>query len=162
MIIATPGGATSNSYVTEAEADSYFAGRLNSDAWDDANADEKEAALLMATRRIEVERFLGVRMDSDQALSWPRFGVTYDDWLIPADEVPKQVKDAQCELALAMLQDDVVADTGLEGFREVKVGPIEVTVNESFRSSRLNTVARQFLSQLLLVPSGGGFRFERA
>ena len=36
VIIADVGGATSNSYVTLAEADTYFEARLHTSVWDNA------------------------------------------------------------------------------------------------------------------------------
>ena len=121
-IEATPGGETSNSYVTLAEAETYFADRLRVDAWSGASSADKEKALLTACRHIEACRIrvhrrpygypgelpdaMGRPYDPlapsnpDQALSFPR----KKDMGSAGDyAVPKRVKDAQCEEALALL-----------------------------------------------------------
>ena len=112
-IVATISGASSNSYVTMAEAEAHFAARLHSTAWDTANASDREKALLQACRQIEACRLRVDRRSwvvyspsilspviEDQALAFPRFrdvtgaGVYF---------VPESVKQAQCEEALALL-----------------------------------------------------------
>lgn len=49
---ATVAGATANSYVALAEADAYFADRLNADAWTAAGT-KQAAALITATKQID-------------------------------------------------------------------------------------------------------------
>lgn len=115
-IVATVGSASANSYVTMEEAAAYFGDRLNVSAWETAaGGDDQTKALLMATKRLERELWLGNRVSSTQALSWPRYGVEKIDAVTgvnngyygfdqyDADEIPQQVKDAQCELALSLL-----------------------------------------------------------
>lgn len=130
----TPGGPAANSYVSLAEADAYFATRLNADAWaqaGQASPPRQEAALITATQRLDQEPFRGRRTYRDQALSWPRAGVRGADGLpMPPDEIPGDIKRAQMELALAMLTEDLLADTGLEGFERLRIGPIEIETRE--------------------------------
>jgi len=52
---ATVGGPASNSYVTLAEADAYFATRLFATAWTSATDPQQEAALISATRLIDAK-----------------------------------------------------------------------------------------------------------
>ena len=99
MIEATAGGATANSYVTVAEAGTYFAGRLGAEPWIAADAATRESALRMATRALERLRWPGARQHTAQALSWPRSGVAW----VADGTVPQPVRDAQCEEALAWL-----------------------------------------------------------
>jgi DnaT-like ssDNA binding protein len=119
----TVGGAIANSYVTEQQAEDFLDARLNSDAWTGAGADDKKRALLMAAQRLQVENWLGNRVTSTQRLAWPRIDVAKVDpvgvafgyggrWgygyqfaeVYKSDEIPQPVKDAQCELALALLE----------------------------------------------------------
>lgn len=81
-------------YATTEEAQAYFNGRLNTDAWDDASTSDKQASLIMATRLIDRLNFLGDKTSDDQTLQFPR----YDDSSIPDD-----IKYACSEIALALL-----------------------------------------------------------
>lgn len=107
-VVATPGSASANSFVTEAEADAYLATRLNSSAWVAGGANNR-AALLEATREISALGFAGHRVDALQALSWPRYQADDPDAPVgtayfAADVVPERVKRATYELALEFLR----------------------------------------------------------
>jgi hypothetical protein len=124
---ATIGGASSNSYVTRAEATTYFGDRLDVDEWDDATNAQKDAALVMATLRLEQEDYVGSRADEDQNLKWPRMSVYIDNVYQDSADIPRPIKEATYELALAILKDNtLLADTGLEGFESVKLGEMDV------------------------------------
>ena len=103
-IDATVGGASSNSYVTLEEANTYLGERLHADAWASASDSDKEKALLTACRYLEQLRYWdGNRpafTDPRQRLTFPR--VTDTD-AAGAFVIPQPVKDAQCEEALALL-----------------------------------------------------------
>jgi len=116
-ITATVGAADANSFITEAEADTYLGDRLNAGAWNDlgAGVDTRLQALIEATRELNRLPWAGTRVDSTQALSWPRDWVVNPDlpWAIEeaADiyyylttEIPQRVKDAQAELTLEFLR----------------------------------------------------------
>lgn len=145
---ATPKGASSNSYILEADADSYFDGRMEADAWTNALSPDKEKALVAATDRLELLRFVGRRTAGSQRLKWPREFVpdedTTDYW--DADAVPRFVQFAACEYAMLLLQQkgssDIFADTGLEGFTEV-VGKIKI--NPKFTAGQLPKIVKRYL-----------------
>jgi len=146
-IDATVGGASANSYVTLATANTYFEGRLNVTDWTGATDDNKNRALVSAARRLDQESYEGIRASSTQALQWPRDGLYDEDGnSIDEDTIPQRVQDAQCELALYMLGEDLLEDTGLEGFDAVKVGPIDVEVNHGKRAGDLPENVRRELS----------------
>jgi hypothetical protein len=137
-IDSTVGGASANSYVTLAEAEVYFEGRLNITDWTSATTDEKNRALVMAARRLDQERWTSEKASSAQALKWPRWDAEDEDGnSISSDTIPEAIKDAQCELALAMLDSDLTTDTGLEGFDEVKVGPVSVKVRHQRKAGEI-------------------------
>jgi hypothetical protein len=101
---ATVGGASSNSYVTLEEANTYLAGRLHADTWTSASDSDKEKALLTACRHVEQLRYWdGNRpafTDPRQRLTFPRVqDIDADGAFI----IPQSVKEAQCEEALALL-----------------------------------------------------------
>lgn len=148
-IIATPGAANANSYVTEAEADDYIAQMVsNADVqhWNSGNDDSRHRALASATQRLDRERFLGARATDTQALQWPRTGVRKPDTYINTyavgfpfrittdyftdTEIPEQVKRAQVELAVYLHNNtDGLGLSGLEDYKNVKIGSLDVTPN---------------------------------
>ena len=118
-IDATVGGASANSYITLADANSIIEGLVADDdvaAWDGSNTDNKNRALFTAAIRVDRERFLGARVTNTQALQWPRQGVRKPDTYINTysigfpfristdyfaeTEIPEQVKKAQVILAV--------------------------------------------------------------
>src|SRR5215471_133380 len=116
----TIGGAAANSYVTLQNAEDYFDAQLGSEKWTDANSDDKTRALLMGAKRLQRETWLGGKVASTQRLAWPRLNVKKIDGIHPDftwgygyagfcdeyyanNEIPQQVKDAQCEFALIFL-----------------------------------------------------------
>jgi hypothetical protein len=125
---ATVGGASSNSYVTQADATTYFGHRFDATEWTNASSDNRNIALMMATARLDQEEYTGLRVDDDQRLKWPRYGVYVDNVYQEETAVPRPIKEATYELALAFLKDStLLADTGLEGFQSVKLGELDVT-----------------------------------
>lgn len=120
--------ADANSYVTIADADSYFADRDNT-AWTGADA-VKQAALVKATDYIEGrfgQRFIGSKKTTTQALAWPRTGAAdFADTAIPVG-----LRRACCEYAVRALSAELAPDLKVDasGLTVVatkkKVGPIE-------------------------------------
>lgn len=141
---ASIGGASSNSYVDLASADLYFSTRLYSDAWLNAQTTEKEAALITATSRLEEDQYIGGRASSTQALSWPRYAAekrdvpgvtggysTYYAGYYLATEIPKPLKDATCELALALLQSELILQQPQGGaISSLRLGPVDLTFHK--------------------------------
>ena len=149
-IIATPGAADANSYVTEAEALDYVSYMLlNADVqhWNSGNEDSRHRALAYATQRLDRERFLGARATDTQALQWPRTGVRKPDTYINTysvgfpfrittdyftdTEIPEQIKRAQVELAVYLHNNvEGLGLSGLEDYKSVSIGSISVTPNQ--------------------------------
>jgi len=100
----TLSGANANSYVDIAFADDFFLGRLYSELWIDANEAKKEQALRTATRRLDMEKYYGDKAVDTQALAYPRVGYGYLDGILIDGTIPKQIKEAQCELAIHLLE----------------------------------------------------------
>jgi len=142
-IDATASGADANSYVTLAEANTYFGDRLHKDNWINAGASEKTAALLWAVKVLDSRvDWKGSRTTDTQALSWPRVYVPMPDPpYLPAISapfgypltgymdgavVPDEIKYAQMELALALLGSDLTAQPDTTGLNSLGVGPIRL------------------------------------
>lgn len=140
------GRSDAESYVSVAEADTYFSNRGYT-LWATLLEAEKEQALRRSTDYIgEVYRLRwnGSRVNGTQALDWPRAFVLRDDYeyaglngsqfiggqfYFPSDEVPKQVKDACCYLAFKASQGDLSPEIDRRTIRE-KVDVIEVEYAE--------------------------------
>jgi hypothetical protein len=82
-------------YCTIEEASTYFAGRLYAERWGETSDADKEKALKQATKEIDRQPLTGRKTADDQALAFPRY---------PDEEVPEAVKEACCEVALALLE----------------------------------------------------------
>ncbi len=133
-----------NSYVSVADADTYFTERLGATAWTGATTGNKTAALLQACRTLERLRYIGSHPGSTQSLSWPREGATDPrGYGIASTVVPQAMKDAQCEEALALLQMAEDADAvsremaQKQGIRDVVVGGVREVYGERRRLAGL-------------------------
>lgn len=124
ILVATVGDAASNSYITLADAKTYFSWRLYTDAWDGANDQTREAALLMACQRLEQEDYVGIVVSDTQALKWPRKKNTNGDLIrtYPITSIPKPIKDAQCEVALWILKTAGTAAVTPGAVESIKIG----------------------------------------
>lgn len=90
-----------------------------------------EGAIMRAMRYIEnayYYRWVGVKYSENQALQWPRtFAQRNDGWTIEQNEIPKELKDAVCALAIRAINSDLAPDiTRASGAIEEEVGPIRV------------------------------------
>lgn len=83
-----------SAYIDITDASSYFAERLHTEAWDNAEDTDRDKSLAMATKLIDRLNFLGDKTDESQELQFPRFS---------DNEVPQDIKDACCEIALKLL-----------------------------------------------------------
>ncbi len=87
-----------DSYVTLAEAVAYMGRRLRTEPWEHAQDFVREKALKHAALLLDALPWAGQKTDDGQALAFPRDG---------SDEVPQAIRDAQAEVALALLDEDV-------------------------------------------------------
>ena len=162
---ATLKSETANSYVTLAEANTYFETAPEESTWDDKTDDQKNRALISACRWIDSLNYLGDRCDNDQALKWPRNNHHVDSVELVCTAIPLPIKHAQYELAKA-LANDTDAMTGNKGtdgtYEEVKLGELEVKYNtDSQGVGTINNVfdvypwLQSFLGPYCLGGSGG-------
>lgn len=98
------GQANAQSYATVAELVAYAAAR--SVALPPTEL-EQEGLLLEAAAFLEMlavdPGFIGRRNSRTQALAWPRTGASVESFVIPATEIPREIKMAQMQLALDAL-----------------------------------------------------------
>lgn len=173
-LVATIGGADSNSYLTldnvlaadgttviATGANEYFAESLHATAWTSASEPDKGKALVSATRFIDAKfRFKGIKTDQDQALAFPRYGVTnLDGYAYDNDELPKRLKDATAELALSLLAGGISAFSDPStGIRKVKAGAVEVEFDKEDRVETITDDVSALLSHLVENELNSGFR----
>jgi hypothetical protein len=81
-------------YISVADAEIYFEGRLHTDAWDDATSTEQKKALVEATRYMENLNYSGEKASTTQELQFPRD----DDTVIPT-----AVEECCAEIAFSLL-----------------------------------------------------------
>lgn len=170
IVDVTVGGATANSYTTEADASAYFDERLNVGAWTAASADDKARALISATRWVDTQGFRGARATDAQALAWPRVDVPDPDSRTDADiaddVIPVAVAQAVCEVALAMLaagSTDLLAVDGTAGVKRKKVDVLETEYfGPEDRPTGMEKVPQAIrLLTPYLAGSGSGLSVER-
>ena len=126
------GRSDSESYISVADADTYHA-NLGNATWATLTTTVKEQLLRKATNyMVQVYRSIwaGIRKNDTQSLDFPRYLVPkYDNGAMysyyDADSVPKEVKDACCELALKANSASLAPDLDRLTKRE-KIGSLEV------------------------------------
>src|SRR3990167_1592520 len=151
-LVATAQATNANSYATVAEAEAYFDGRANATTFTAAASATMALWLVMATSRLEQERYVGTPTSSTQRLQWPRSGVrdvTGNGLDYDSSAVPRLMKEAEYELALAIGNDTaLLEDTGLEGFENVAVGPLDITPRAGRRGGDLPAQVVRLLRDL--------------
>lgn len=87
-----------NTFVTLEEAEAYFDERFGSEKWFDKDLTDKtkEQLLVTASKKISSFDFVGSALEPGQPMAFPR------DY-----EMPQDVKDAVCEEAYSMLNQEV-------------------------------------------------------
>ena len=123
-----------NSYISLADANTYFEDRLNSATWDEATDTDKSKALIQATQIIDQKDFLGYKSVSTQALKFPRTGLVDDGIDVDGSTIPKRVKDAVCELAIWCLSEDYTEPNDMEAYQSIKIAVIEVQTRQGNKS----------------------------
>ena len=130
-----------NSYVDVAEADAYYADRLGAEKW--GTYIEKESALITAATLLDsLCQWYGYPTDPDQEMVFPQDGET---------EVPKDIKTAQLEICLEMVNQDASSFTmSSEVLSKLKAGSVTLEWFQSqFVIPVVNSVAKS-----LLIPYG--------
>ena len=99
-----------------------------------------DADIMKAMRYIEgayYERWIGLKKTEEQALSWPRaYAVRRDGWNVEESEIPKELKDAVCALALRSRDgENLIPDlTRGDSVLEEQIGPIRVKYANNART----------------------------
>ena len=161
VLVATPGAANANSFLTVEEADAYYETRgIAVTEWEDADS---EAALLIQATRLLVAMFSPKRMlvrgktpgesyyvirptwtgtpaTTTQVLPWPRLGMyDHNGNTIGSTVIPQELKDATAELAIQLSKGDrmVDSDVAVQGITSIKAGSVALTFKDSFDATKV-------------------------
>jgi hypothetical protein len=166
----------SNSYASVAEADDYHSSRLRSTDWTGASNGDKQKALAQASRTLDAEfRWKGYKRNNSQAMQWPRSFATdrnRSGYLLtpntagdslseffPEDVIPKELREATCELARLLIVADRT-DPSLQdgsGVNSVEIYQgLKVEFNASDRQKPVPATIAAMLANLGTMISGGG------
>lgn len=137
-----------NSYVTLDEAEAYYSGSLNADAWFSADASKKEKALISAFRNMQTLNWKDPKPDPNNA--------------------PPKVKQAQMEHALQLLNGTAQFGSGATGTpaktKKLKAGSAEIEYFQEPSISAIPDFVMLLLADYLesgapgsVMPMMGGF-----
>lgn len=86
----------------------------------------QEALLRRAALQMSAMPWKGGLVSELQALAWPRYDVHRENWLVPSDAIPAQIKAGQMALATEIHADDLAPPELKSGaVTREKVGPID-------------------------------------
>jgi hypothetical protein len=114
-----------------------------------------EQILLIAMDYIESLDYIGYKKTQSQALQWPRTDVFIDGFEFADTSIPKEIINAQCEVAIAIdAGNSPIADLGRETKRE-KVGDIEVEYMDNAKSEIVRRSIDVHLKKILMSGFSG-------
>ena len=145
-IDATVNGATSDSFITVAVADTYFSNNLYATTWDAASTADKEKALKMATRILDEKvAWVGTRATSAQALGWGRTDVYWDGITVSSTTMPIQISNATAEFAGSLIDSDLTANAEGKGLNSLKVGDITLEFDKNDTAGVMPEIVQEML-----------------
>ena len=154
------GVAGATSYASEDDFDTYVEDRNYT-----VTVGDTETALVRATQVLDAtyrKRFPGTRTNGrSQSLEWPRSGATDDaDNTIADDEIPHEIIDATCELALRELASpgSTMPDIDRGGqAKRLRAGSVEIDYGANATPYAVFSLIDGILEGLL-AGSGGGLQ----
>lgn len=140
-----------NSYVTVAEAEEYFADRLNATAWLTAEDSQKSQALVTATTMLDNLDWAGAAVNPSQSLAFPRNAEYFDPrvgmMITSVSIVPERILHATFEQAYHLLNnDDLLDNTGL--IKNLSVGSVNLGIIRP--ASKMPMTVKRLIKPLLV------------
>ena len=130
----------SNTYNDATAIESFLSDRgLLSDNL--GTAEQIEAMALRSMDWLNVQDYIGLRVDNNQSLPFPRSGITLRDCVsLSSDTIPQELKDAQCWLIYYIDQgtDPSTSQTQLVKREKVDVLEIEYQDGGSFSGTTIS------------------------
>lgn len=129
-----------NTYVSQAEADSYFANRYGaSSIWEALTDEIKEQLLVSASQSLDIFcEWKGYKLDENQALAFPRDYET---------EVSDSIKIAQYELSFAIYENGSFQPETSKALKSLKADTVQLVWNDS--SITTDSVYNKIVSKYL-------------
>jgi hypothetical protein len=167
-VVETGSGlSNANAYLSAAEADLYWADHGAPDDWTAALTAEKEEAIRAATEALDAlygQRWRGSRVQSAQALDWPRTSVEDDDgFTVESTSLPLRLKSSCAILSFEALTGGGetsslvpdITDTGALSALTETLGPLSRT--QQWVGGRSQVKWRPLVDGLLrpLILAGG-------
>ena len=160
VLIATAADPDANTYCTLAEAECYVAGVAYPGKWADADADQKNRALVTATRMLDdAMDWFGFPTTYEQRLQHPRIGlVTRTGDEVDDSFVADAVKDATSELGVQVLNANRDADNDAEatGLSSLSAAGVSLSFKSTAKSKPIPDSVARALAHLGQV-KGTGF-----
>jgi hypothetical protein len=133
-----------NSYATVADLVGYASARGDTLP---ASTAEKERLLIKAMDYLQLLAYKGNRVSATQPLDWPRFGVEIEGWPLSSTEIPRQLVQAQCVLAIEYAAQDLMPTTEAHhagAIASQSVGGVSVSYagNGGMSSNKVPVVAK--------------------
>lgn len=146
--------AGANSYINTTDFTAYATAR------DYTLVSGAETLLIQAMDYLESQDFIGLKFYATQPLQWPRADVVIDGYWVYVNTIPQLLKDALCEIAIAIDQGDSPVLTLTPNKKRVQVG--EVSVEYASNSPSVNVNRRISTKLNKLVKAGGSFKTIKA
>jgi hypothetical protein len=157
LIVEDGTGLTdAESYVSLEFSDAYLAS-VGATSWAVAIVSAREMALRKATEYVELAyKWRGLRVNSEQALSWPRGRVIRDNIELPTNAIPLELRRAVAQLAVKALTADLMPDVNPDVVTREKVGPLEVEYDKPRNGGLVRYSAIDNLLKELYLSGGAG------
>lgn len=142
--------ANATSYVSLLDVRAYAVARGLTFTEDDTLGD---GYVQRAMDVAESESYLGERVSSSQALSWPRRGVYLHGFELSTSTIPGALKNAVCQLSVDLQAQPIDAPTDGRIITQEVIGPLSTTYADSGQPVAQFPAYRR-LVRLLLAGSG--------
>lgn len=146
---STPKSATANSYISVEAADDMAYGLINGQSWLDLASHQKQALLVQATSRLDIETWGGAPTSTEQHLQWPRNWITNRSngtAYLDADTIPATLEKATFALAMHYLDEflgnPTVSRQDMDRLNSMTIGPLSVTLQQRSEEKLPDLVTR--------------------
>lgn len=150
------GLSNADSYVSVLGADTYVGDTFFSGSWSTTSTPDKEKLLKNATRLLDsFYDFKGEKTVSTSSLRWPRTGVFDNDGVeVASNIVPKGIVFATVEMAIALQNNNFLAENDARGISSLKVDVIEIQFERSEKTWKIPSSVSHYLRGLGYAVTG--------
>lgn len=144
--------AGSNSYISSGDLSTYAANRGLT------ITGTSEDLIIKSMDFLEQLKFVGVKLYWDQSLQWPRANVWIDQYLQRFDVIPTLLKEAQCEICIAIDTDEDPLQNVSRQEKAVTVGAIHIEYVAG--GSTITLMQRIYNKLRKLIDGNNGMTFD--